>query len=103
MSIPIFLRAERCSGFDGLPALWTDRAAARRNFHTPARQHSHLRARSPEANHRGSLRVFLFGQQFLCEYNNPVAVFIIAKTDLTNTEEWVNRRVDAHHFFHIIA
>src|SRR6266487_2976 len=103
MLIPILLWAEMTFGLYRLTTLRADGTSARRNFHAPARQHPHLRARSPKADHRGRFGIFLFGQQFLGENHDAVAVLVISKTDFTNAKEWIDRRVDTHDVFHIIT
>ena len=44
-----------------------------------------------------------FGEEFLCKDHHAIAVFVVAETDLTGAEERVHRRIDAHHFLHVIA
>jgi hypothetical protein len=86
MFIPIFLRTEMPLRFHRLTTLWADGASARGNLHAPARQHPHLRARRPKADHRGRLGIILFGQQFLCEDDDTVAILVITQPDLSDTE-----------------
>ena len=101
--IPILFGAEVSLWFFGLTTLRADRAPARDNIHAPARQHPHLAARRPEADNRGGLLVFLFSQQFLDEEHDKIAFLVVAQADLADAEEGVHRRIDAHHFFHVVA
>src|SRR6266542_4034097 len=103
MFITILLRAKMTFGFHGLTTLRADGTSACGDFHAPARQHPHLGARSPKADHRGRFGIFLFGQQFLSENNDAVTVLIIAQPDLTDSEEWLDGRVDAHDVFYIVT
>ena len=90
-------------GFFGLTALRTDRASARDDFHAPAREHLHLRARRPKADDRRRFGIIFLSENFFCEQHDEVAFFVVAESDLADAEERVDGRVDAHHFLHVIA
>ena len=69
-----------------LAALRTDRAPARDDLHTPACQHPHLGARSPETDHGRGLLVILFRQQFLDEEHDEITFLVLAQTNFANAE-----------------
>src|SRR5689334_4912806 len=103
MFISILLWTEMSLRLLGLAALWANRTPARDHFHTPARQHPHLRAGGPKANDRGGFGIFFFRQEFLDEQNDQVAFLVVAQANFADAEERIHRRVDTHHLFDVIA